>query len=141
MPDFYKLSVDETLSDLKTQAETGLNEVEARQRQTEYGKNTLPLDSGTNWIQLILGQFTDLMVIILIVAAVISAFLGDTKDVIVILAIVILNAILGVYQEFQAEKALAALSAMQVPLVRVRRKGDMSSKSMPKTSYRGTSLS
>ena len=123
MPDFYKLSVDETLSELKTQAESGLTEADARQRQTEYGKNALPVDSGTNWFQLIFGQFTDLMVIILIVAAVISAFLGDTKDVIVIMAIVILNAILGVYQEYQAEKALAALSAMQVPLVRVRRGG------------------
>ena len=52
-------------------------------------------------------------------------FLGDVKDVIVILAIVVLNAVLGFYQEYQAERALAALSAMQMPLVRVRRDGEV----------------
>src|SRR5690606_36892964 len=68
---------------------------------------------------------TDIMVIVLIVAAIISLFLGDVKDVLGILVIVVLNAALGTYQEFRAEKALAALSAMQVPLVRVRRNGDV----------------
>ena len=91
-------------------AEQGLSEAEVIRRRTTYGKNSLPVEENTNWLQLVLGQFKDLMVIILIAAAVISALLGDTKDVIVILAIVILNAIIGTYQEFQAEKALAALS-------------------------------
>jgi Ca2+-transporting ATPase len=122
MPDFYRLDVDKALSELKTNPQTGLDDAEVQKRQAEFGKNTLPTDDGTNWIQLILGQFTDLMVIILIVAALISFFLGDSKDVIVILAIVILNAILGIYQEYRAEQALAALNALQVPLVRVRRK-------------------
>src|SRR5215813_1993556 len=125
MADFYKLDTAETLAQLKTNPETGLNDSEVEQRRAEHGKNSLPAGEGTNWVELITGQFTDLMVIILIVAAVISAFLGDTKDVVVIMAIVILNAILGTYQEFQAEKALAALSALQVPLVRVRRKGEI----------------
>ncbi len=125
MQDFYQLDIAESLKRLKTSVETGLSDAEVEQRRIEYGKNSLPVGEKTNWFKLILGQFTDLMVIILIVAAVISAFLGDTKDVIVILAIVILNAILGTYQEFQAEKALAALSALQVPLVRVRRKGEV----------------
>jgi Ca2+-transporting ATPase len=124
MTDFYKLNVPDTLNSLQT-TDAGLDEAEVSKRQAQYGKNALPIDEGTNWFKLILGQFTDLMVLILIAAAVISAFLGDTKDVVVILAIVILNAILGVYQEYQAEKALAALSAMQVPLVRVRRKGEI----------------
>jgi Ca2+-transporting ATPase len=123
--EFHTLSVTDTLSTLKTTAEKGLSETEVQQRQVEYGKNILPSGEKTNWIQLILQQFSDLMVIILIVAAIISAFLGDTKDVVVILAIVILNAILGIYQEYQAEKALAALSKLQVPQVRVRRKGEV----------------
>ncbi|MBL8154195.1 MAG: HAD-IC family P-type ATPase, partial [Anaerolineae bacterium] len=122
MTDFYQYAVDETLQELKTSAH-GLPDAEVSQRQMTYGRNVLPAGEKTNWFKLILGQFTDLMVIILIAAAVISALLGDTKDMVVILAIVILNAILGTYQEYQAERALAALSAMQVPLVRVRRKG------------------
>src|SRR5688572_12834559 len=123
MTDFYKLSVPDTLKSLQTTDTTGLTDAEISKRQEQYGKNALPVDAGTNWVKLIVGQFTDLMVLILIAAAVISLFLGDTKDVIVIMAIVILNAILGTYQEYQAERALAALSAMQVPLVRVRRNG------------------
>ncbi|HEX2905287.1 MAG TPA: HAD-IC family P-type ATPase, partial [Phototrophicaceae bacterium] len=122
MPEFYKLGTEETLTQLQTTGD-GLLDTQAVERQGQYGKNALPTESGTPWYKILLGQFTDLMVIILIAAAVISAFLGDSKDVIVIMAIVILNAILGTYQEYQAEKALAALSAMQVPLVRVRRGG------------------
>ncbi len=125
MPEYYQQTVAESLTRLNTNAQQGLSDAEVDQRRTTYGKNILPVEEGTNWVQLVLGQFKDLMVIILIVAAIVSAFLGDTKDVVVILAIVILNAIIGTYQEFQAEKALAALSAMQVPLVRVRRKGEI----------------
>lgn len=125
MPDFYRFDVQQTLAELDTDSQTGLSDAEAQQRQQQYGKNALPTEEGASWLQLILGQFTDLMVIILLVAAVISFFLGDTKDVIVIMAIVILNALLGVYQEYRAEQALANLSKMQVPLVRVRRNGEI----------------
>ncbi|MBZ0302439.1 MAG: cation-translocating P-type ATPase [Anaerolineae bacterium] len=125
MPEFYRLGVEQTLHELNTSPDSGLSAEEITRRQEKHGRNALPTDEGTNWVQLILGQFTDLMVIILIVAAVISFFFGDVKDVVVILAIVILNAVLGVYQEYQAERALAALSAMQVPLVRVRRGGSV----------------
>jgi P-type Ca2+ transporter type 2C len=125
MPEFHKLDVDTTLAELDTNTRTGLDDRQVEARQTRYGRNVLPTDEGTNWVQLVVGQFTDLMVIILIIAAVISFFLGDAKDVIVILAIVILNATLGVYQEYRAERALAALSALQVPLVRVRRNGEI----------------
>ena len=125
MTDFYKLSVDETLAALQTDGERGLSSDEVRRRQAQYGKNVLPTEEGAHWLKLVLSQFTELMVIILLVAAAISALLGDTKDVVVILAIVILNAILGAYQEYQAEKALAALSKLQVPLVRVLRDGQV----------------
>ena len=125
MPDFYRLDVDSTLSELDVQRDQGLSPTEVEQRQTKYGKNVLPVDEGVNWIELIVGQFKDLMVIILVIAAGISFFLGEVEDVIVIMIIVILNAALGVYQEFRAEQALAALSALQVPQVRVRRKSEI----------------
>lgn len=125
MSEFYKLGVDETLKQLEANAEAGLTTTDVSARQTKYGKNELPTDEGIDWVKLIIGQFTDLMVLILIFAAGVSLFLGDVKDVIVIMVIVILNAILGIYQEFQAEQSLAALSAMQVPKVRVRRGGEL----------------
>lgn len=124
MPDYYRIGVEETLQDLQTNRD-GLSPQEIQQRQEKYGKNALPKDKGINWVQLIVSQFAELMVIILIIAARISLFLGDVKDVVVIMVIVILNAALGIYQEFRAEQSLSALSALQVPLVRVRRGGEI----------------
>jgi Ca2+-transporting ATPase len=124
MPDFYRLDVDPALAELKTSYQ-GLTDTEVASRQQQYGKNKLPTETGANLLKLIVSQFADIMVIVLIVAAIISLFLGDVKDVVVILVIVVLNAALGTYQEYRAEQALAALSAMQVPLVRVRRNDEV----------------
>lgn len=123
MTEYYRQDTDAVLTALDVKADAGLSAADVSRRQAEYGKNALPKGEGTNWVKLILGQFTDLMVIILLVAAAISFFLGDPVDVIVILIIVILNAALGIYQEYRAEQSLAALSAMQVPMVTVRREG------------------
>ncbi|QPC80560.1 cation-translocating P-type ATPase [Phototrophicus methaneseepsis] len=125
MEQYYRLEASQALEKLNVDADKGLSSEEASKRREEFGPNELPRDEGINWFQLITSQFTDLMVIILIIAAVISAFLGETTDVIVILIIVVLNAALGIYQEYQAEQALAALSALQVPQVRVRRNGEV----------------
>lgn len=124
MPDYYHLDVEQALAELQTNYQ-GLSDAEGASRQEKYGKNKLPTESGANLFKLIISQFADIMVIVLIVAAIISLVLGDVKDVVVILVIVVLNAALGTYQEYRAEQALAALSAMQVPLVRVRRAGDV----------------
>jgi Ca2+-transporting ATPase len=125
MAEFYQLEIDQAVAELKSDAARGLTSDEASRRLSEHGKNVLPTGEGTTLLQVIISQFTNIMVIILIVAAVISFFLGDVKDVVVILVIVLLNAALGTYQEYQAEQALAALSAMQVPKVRVRRAGEV----------------
>ncbi len=125
MTEVYQQAVDQTLDALGVDKATGLDNAEVLSRQNKYGKNVLPTDEGVNWFKLILAQFADIMVIILIVAAAISAILGEATDVIVILAIVALNAMLGIYQEYQAEQALAALSRLQVPRVRVRRAGQV----------------
>ena len=121
--DSFRKDIQSVLTEYSVDRAQGLSDADAITRQQEFGKNALPSDDGVNWLQLILGQFTDVMVIVLIVAAAISALLGEATDVIVILAIVALNALLGIYQEYQAEQALAALSRLQVPQVRVRRGG------------------
>ena len=123
--DYYRRSVADTLAALNTDAKTGLTQAEAQKRLAEYGPNTLPRDAGPSLLSIFISQFKNIMVIILLAAAVISAVLGDFKDVVVILVIAILNAVIGTYQEYQAEQALAALSAMQVPQVRVRRNGEV----------------
>ena len=123
MTEFYQQSIDEVLHNLDVNPEAGLNDAAVASRREEHGTNELPRESGESWVKLLISQFTEVMVLVLLAAAAISLILGDVKDVIVILAIVVLNAALGFYQEYQAEQALASLSAMQVPLVRVRREG------------------
>ena len=110
---------------LKTDPSQGLSEEEARRRLAEYGYNEL-IESGLKspW-RILWEQLTATLVVILIVAAVIAALLGDYKDAVAILAIVILNALLGFIQEYRAEKAMAALKKLAVPTVRVRRNGEV----------------
>ena len=120
---WYALPVPDVLARLGTSAEIGLSAQQVAERQAQFGKNELPVASETSLWKLLLSQFTEVMVLVLIAAAIISLLLGDLKDTIVILAIVLLNAALGFVQEYQAERALAALGAMQTPIVRVRRDG------------------
>jgi P-type Ca2+ transporter type 2C len=122
---WYTLPVEETLAKLGVQHQAGLSTAQVNERHQQYGKNELPTGEGRSWLRLLASQFTDLMVIILIIAAVASHFIGDTEDAVIIFAIVVLNAALGFYQENQAEQALAALARMQNPQVRVRRNGEV----------------
>ena len=121
MTDWYKLSKEEVAEKLGTIPESGLEDAEAARRLEEYGPNEL-VEKGTKspWV-ILWEQLTGTMVVILIVAAIISYFLGDIIDTIAILAIVILNALLGFRQEYKAEQAMAALKKLAVPHVRVRR--------------------
>ncbi|MCJ7675863.1 MAG: HAD-IC family P-type ATPase, partial [Sedimentisphaerales bacterium] len=117
------LSVEECADSLRTNVSEGLSTSEAHRRLAEHGPNEL-IDRGVKSVWSILWeQLTAIMVVILIIAAIISASLGDYKDAIAILAIVVLNAVLGVTQEYRAEKAMAALKKMAVPIVKVRRDG------------------
>ena len=123
MADWYRKGPTEVVSLLGTDFEAGLTPAEAQRRLAEEGLNEL-VERGVKSPWLILWeQLTGLMVVILIVAAVVSGALGDWKDAIAILAIVVLNAVLGFSQEFRAEKAMAALKQLAVPTVKVRRDG------------------
>lgn len=120
MSDWYLLESAEVLTKLNS-GSAGLSPEEAAQRLLANGPNQL-IERGVKSPWLILWeQLTAVMMIVLILAAVVSVFMGDRKDAAVIFAIVILNAVLGFFQEYRAEKAMAALKKLAVPKVRVRR--------------------
>ena len=124
MPEWYGLSADEALERAQSSAE-GLPETEAARRLEEHGSNELT-EAGTKspW-RILAEQFTSLLIIILVIAAVVSAALGDLEDAIAILAIVVLNGVLGFRQEYKAEKTMSALRKLAAPIVRVRRGGEV----------------
>lgn len=120
---WHSMSVPETAEQTGADVHRGLDQEEAGRRLEKYGPNELT-ERGVKSAWLILWeQLTEFLVVILIVAAVISIAIGEWKDSIAIIAIVIINAIIGVTQESRAEKAMAALKRMTVPTVRVRRGG------------------
>jgi len=122
---WHTKSESDVMQELQIEVEKGLSSDEAEARQEKYGLNELE-ERGLRspWVVLA-GQFTEIMVLILIVAAAISFLIGETTDAIMILIIVILNAILGFTQEYRAEKAMEALKKLSVPTVKVRRDGQI----------------
>ncbi len=121
--ELYQGQVDGLISRLQTNTEVGLSEAEAARRLEHYGPNRLEETKGESLLVKFLNQFKDFMTLILIVAAIISGFMGDWVEAVVIIAIVVVNAVLGVYQEGQAEQAVAALQQMASPQARVLRGG------------------
>ena len=124
---YYLKPIDETLSDLGTGL-SGLSSAEAEKRLSENGKNKLAEAKKESIIHMFFRQLADPMIIILIVAAIISAVIAITQkesfaDVIIIGVVVILNAVLGVYQENKAEKAIEALQQMTAATSKVIRDG------------------
>jgi Ca2+-transporting ATPase len=120
---WYAMPVEEVLKQLDSSAK-GLSSAEAARRIEKYGPNTLKEEKKISPWQIFFGQFKNFLIILLIVATVISLFLGETLDAIVIFAIVVASALLGFYQEFRAEKAMEALKAMSSPTATVIRDGE-----------------
>lgn len=121
--DWYKLSKDELSSQLETDPEKGLTNEEVRARLEKYGHNELQEEEGKSFLTKLKEQFADFLILILIGAALVSFFVGERTDAVVILAIVVINALLGIYQEGKAEKALEALKQMASPTAKVIRNG------------------
>ena len=119
---WYNLTITETLSKLNTTPK-GLSNKEADKRLERYGPNAIKKKKKKPAWLILAGQFTDFMVLVLIGATVISAFLGEIADAVTILAIVIINAVLGFVQEFRAEKSLDALMKLTAPESAVLRNG------------------
>jgi len=109
--------------ELDTRPDSGLSTEEAAQRLAADGRNELRTAPGPSPLLLFLAQFKNLVIWVLIGAAVLSALLGEGADAIAIAAIVFLNACIGFYQEYRAEQAVAALRKMAAPLARVVRDG------------------
>jgi Ca2+-transporting ATPase len=120
---WHSQPIETVLSELGTQLEHGLSESEAAARLHRYGPNELRERPRTPWYKRVIDQLNSFVVILLIVASVVSALLGDTIEAIVIMAIVVLNAVLGVVQEGRAEQALAALKKMAAPEAEIIRDG------------------
>ncbi|MER2598845.1 MAG: cation-translocating P-type ATPase [Caldilineales bacterium] len=119
---WHSLAGDAVLSRLNT-GERGLTSEEAALRLEHYGRNELREKPRPTFLQLVIAQLNNFIVILLIAASVISALLGDWLEAGVIMLIVVLNAILGVVQESRAEEALAALKKMAAPESQVLRNG------------------
>ncbi|MGD2143287.1 MAG: cation-translocating P-type ATPase [Anaerolineae bacterium] len=114
---------DDVADELETSLDAGLTSGEAKARLERYGLNELAETPRPGFWQLLLRQFSDFVVLLLIFAAAVSFVLGETVEAGAILAIVVLNAVLGVVQENKAEEALAALKKMAAPDARVIRGG------------------
>ncbi|MCO4467368.1 cation transporter/ATPase [Streptococcus infantarius subsp. infantarius] len=119
---FYRKSSDETMEELNTSL-NGLSSQEAAKRKERYGANELKEADRPSALQIFIDQFKDLIVIILILAALISGATGDLKSTIVIIAVLILNAILGTTQTLNAQKSVDSLKSLSVPKVKVIRDG------------------
>ena len=105
--------------------ETGLSQEDAADRLAKYGANELHAGKQKSVLQIFLGQFADFLVLILILAAVISACMGDVESMIVILAVITMNAILGTVQTVKASASLDSLKQMSAPTAKVLRDGQI----------------
>ena len=119
---YYRQTAQQALSSQQSSA-NGLTEQEVAQRARQYGPNKLSEGEKKSMLRVFLEQFKDLLVLILIVAACISAASGNMESTIVIFAVLILNAILGTVQYLKAEKSLESLKAMSSPTAKVLRGG------------------
>ncbi len=120
---WHRLAVDTIRAQLGTDLERGLTDAEVRNRLARTGPNELPEGPPPSALRVLLAQFSSLIIWVLIGAAVVSGMLQEWVDAGAILAIVVLNALLGFVQEFRAERSLAALKRLSITLARVVRDG------------------
>ncbi len=124
MDKFYQLSKEETRKKVNGQQEP-LTDQQVREHQEKYGKNELVEGKKKSTFQIFLEQYKDFLVIILIVAAIVSGFLGDAESAIVILVVITMNAILGTVQTVKAEQSLSSLKKLSGPTAKVLRNGNV----------------
>ena len=121
---WHALAVEEVERELETAINTGLADDEAAARRARYGPNSIREPQPKSPWRIFASQFADFMIVVLLAAALIASLLGEAADTAAIIAIVILNAVIGFVQEYRAEQALAALQKMAAQQARVRRNGE-----------------
>lgn len=123
---FYNQTIKDIEKELSTSCENGLNSEQVKQLQEKYGPNSLAGKKKTSMLQRFIAQFKDFMIIVLIIAALLSGFVAqEWTDAAIIMVVVILNAVLGVFQETRSEEAINALKKMATPNAHVRRNGQV----------------
>lgn len=122
---WYQLSPEAVITALGSDGQKGLAAADAAKRLADHGPNELKEKPRATLMERIIAQFKDFLILILIGASVVSAFIGEVTDALVIIAIVVINAVLGVVQESKAEKALEALKKMAAPNSKVLRDGEV----------------
>jgi Ca2+-transporting ATPase len=117
----YSRVIEEVAAEFETSILSGLEQAEVVRRLEAEGPNQLPEGSRRSPARILLAQFTEFMVIVLVAAAVLAGVAGEPEDTVAILAIVLLNTLLGFVQEYRAERAIAALKSLTAQHARVRR--------------------
>lgn len=120
---FEKQNIQETVNELKSDAVKGLTDGEAFRRLQQNGRNEMKAARKKTKIQLFLEQLKDPLIYILLIAAVVSVFLGELSDAVIIGTVVVVNALVGMLQEGKARKALEALKKLTSPQTIVIREG------------------
>jgi len=120
---WHSMESARVLKDLNTDLHTGLSDDEVKSRLEKYGYNELKKEEGVSPFTLFINQFKNILIIILLIATVLSALVGETFDAALILVIVVFCAVLGFIQEYRAERALEALKKMLSPTITVLRGG------------------
>lgn len=124
-PLYYSQSIEEVTQSLNVDVDKGLSEDEVKKRQSEYGLNKLQEQRRKSIIRMFITQLQDALIYVLLAAVVITMFMGEYIDGIIILAVIFINAILGVIQEVRAGNAIDALRDMAAPKALVRREGQI----------------
>jgi Ca2+-transporting ATPase len=122
---WFKKNSEEVLKEFAVHPLNGLSPEEAKERLSKYGENKLATKKGKTLFQLFFAQLNDVMIYILLAAAVVSGLVGEISDAIIIAIVILINAIVGVIQESKAEKALEALKKLSTPKAVVKRNGEL----------------
>ncbi|QTH45993.1 calcium-translocating P-type ATPase, SERCA-type [Cohnella sp. LGH] len=122
---WHQLSEEQLAKSLDTDRAKGLSQEQATERLGTLGPNELAEKRGDSPLKLLLNQFKDFMVLVLVGATIISGLLGEMLDALTIIAIILINGVLGFYQEFRAERSLRALKELSAPFAKVIRDGEL----------------